>query len=332
VPVTRLSVFRHAFTDDWQRATATDLTVHAVAKPSGLAASGGLISLLQAAEQRAVLQQGLVLAVPERSVIDTGSRKIVYREAAPNVYEGVEIRLGPRCGGFYPVIHGLELGDRVATAGSFLIDAETRLTGGAGSTYFGASGGPTADRRTARPSMAEDQETMIQSSLAKLGAADRQLAEAQRYCPILSDNRLGVMGVPVKLTLQGQTVFLCCKGCIKSARDNEAKTLAKIAELKSRPKSAPSVSTSSDSVESEIRANLAKLNGDDRRLAEVQGYCAVITKNRLGAMGVPVKIMVKGQPVFLCCDGCEEKAQDHPEKTLATVEQLKAKVKAGKQP
>jgi hypothetical protein len=79
--------------------------------------------------------------VPERAVIDTGSRKIVYREAEPNLFEGVEVRIGPRCGLFYPVIQGLKAGDKVATAGSFLIDAETRLTAGAGSTYFGASGG-----------------------------------------------------------------------------------------------------------------------------------------------------------------------------------------------
>ena len=82
------------------------------------------------------------MAVPERAVIDTGSRKIVYREAEPDVYEGVEVQLGPRCGPFYPVIRGLQAGDRVATAGSFLIDAETRLTAGAGSTYFGIRAGP----------------------------------------------------------------------------------------------------------------------------------------------------------------------------------------------
>ena len=48
-----------------------------------------------------------MLAVPERAVIDTGSRKFVYREAEPDVYDGVEVQLGPRCGDFYPVIRGL---------------------------------------------------------------------------------------------------------------------------------------------------------------------------------------------------------------------------------
>jgi hypothetical protein len=40
--------------------------------------------------------------------------------------------------GFYPVLNGLEAGQRVAAAGSFLIDAETRLNTAAAATYSGA--------------------------------------------------------------------------------------------------------------------------------------------------------------------------------------------------
>ena len=53
------------------------------------------------------------------------------------------------------------------------------------------------------------------------------------------------------------------------------------------------------------------------------------TDNRLGSMGKPVKVMVKGQPVFLCCKGCQAKAQADPDKALRRVEELKAKAKAG---
>jgi hypothetical protein len=42
------------------------------------------------------------------------------------------------------------------------------------------------------------------------------------------------MGVPVKLTLMGQTVFLCCKGCKNDAESEPAKTLAKVKELRQR--------------------------------------------------------------------------------------------------
>ncbi|MGH7820713.1 MAG: heavy metal-binding domain-containing protein, partial [Candidatus Binatia bacterium] len=81
-----------------------------------------------------------VLAAPETSVVDTGTRKVVYVESSPGVFDAREVTLGPRSGAFYPVISGLEAGMRVATAGSFLIDAETRLNPAAAGTYFGASG------------------------------------------------------------------------------------------------------------------------------------------------------------------------------------------------
>ena len=42
------------------------------------------------------------------------------------------------------MLKGLAAGDRVAAAGSFLVDAETRLNPAAASTYFGASGGGPA--------------------------------------------------------------------------------------------------------------------------------------------------------------------------------------------
>jgi membrane fusion protein, copper/silver efflux system len=86
-----------------------------------------------------------VLAVPEQAVIDTGSEKVVYVEREPGVFEGVRVTLGPRSGNYYSVIDGLRAGDRVAAAGAFLVDAETRLNPAASAEYFGASGGPAKD-------------------------------------------------------------------------------------------------------------------------------------------------------------------------------------------
>jgi hypothetical protein len=40
--------------------------------------------------------------------------------------------------------------------------------------------------------------------------------------------------------------------------------------------------------------------------------------------------MVKDQPVFLCCKGCQKKALADPDKTLAKVKELRDKVKAEK--
>jgi uncharacterized protein (TIGR03000 family) len=74
-----------------------------------------------------------------------------------------------------------------------------------------------------------------------------------------------------------------------------------------------------------IAANLAKLSPEDRKLAEAQKLCVVQDSNPLGVMGTPYKVMIKGQPVFLCCSGCEEKAMENPDKTLAKAAELKAK-------
>lgn len=68
-----------------------------------------------------------VLAVPEAAVIDTGSRKVIYVENAPGVFDAREVTLGPRAGQFYPVLSGLKSGEKIASRGSFLIDAESRL-------------------------------------------------------------------------------------------------------------------------------------------------------------------------------------------------------------
>jgi Cu(I)/Ag(I) efflux system membrane fusion protein len=191
------------------------------------------------------------LAVPERAVIDTGAKKVVYVEREPGMFEGVEVKLGPRQDAYYPVLAGLKPGDKVAAAGGFLIDAETRLNPAAAATYFGASGGPQAgghiDSKTVTPQKSESTNgggMAAKQPPAELSAddlenvnqlpeADRKLALAQRSCPI-TGAPLGSMGVPVKITLRGQPVFLCCQGCVGKAKKDPDGTLRKVAELRGR--------------------------------------------------------------------------------------------------
>src|SRR5205823_8573656 len=49
-----------------------------------------------------------------------------------------------------------------------------------------------------------------------------------------------------------------------------------------------------------VKANLAKLSKEDRQIAEAQGYYPINRGTKLGSMGVPVKVMIKGKPVYLC--------------------------------
>lgn len=284
------------------------------------------------------LAQGEVLATPESSVIDTGTQRIVYRQSSPGVFEGVTVKLGslmtgPDGAGYFPVLEGLKSGERVVTSGSFLVDAETRLNPAAGSIYFGGSSGSKEDSSSVtitRPSTPDDPEALIEAALTSLSPEDRQLVDAQRYCPVLIDSKLGGMGPPVKLIILGEPVFLCCSGCkSKALKDSEA-TVAKVKELretnlKTQPTTGRSFSTSRDPEaggDPEIDSALAELSARDRQLAKKQRFCAVINTSRLGSMGPPVKLILHGRPVFLCCDGCKSQALKDPPKTLAQVDQL----------
>ena len=78
-------------------------------------------------------------------------------------------------------------------------------------------------------------------------------------------------------------------------------------------------------VDQEQASSLAKLSDEDRLSATAQGYCAVASKP-LGSMGAPLKLSIKDQTIWVCCNGCEKKALSNPEQTLAKVAELKAKV------
>lgn len=85
---------------------------------------------------------------------------------------------------------------------------------------------------------ATDKETRIQAGLARLSKEDHALADAQKFCPIQPDIRLGEMGPPVKITLKGEPVFLCCEEVQAKAEADPDKTLAKVKELKAKNKPA----------------------------------------------------------------------------------------------
>ncbi len=152
----------------------------------------------------------------------------------------------------------------------------------------------------------------IEAALAKLPKADRALADAQRYCPMMDSTRLGSMGTPVKVMIDGKPVFLCCAGCEEDAMADGKKTLAKVEKLK------------------KATTAMAKLPAADLALAEAQLLCPIHEGSRLGSMGTPVKVMLEGKPVFLCCKGCEDGARENPKATLAKVEEIKhTNAKAG---
>ena len=166
------------------------------------------------------------LAVPERAVIDTGAKQIVYIERQPGVFEGVEVQLGPRNGDYYAVAEGLSAGDRVAAAGAFLIDAETRLNPAAAATYFGARAGRSA-RPVGRPiarrkgdSRPPQRSVWTEEQLKNTRRACRRRSRPARTQG-MPRHRLaaGVDGRAGEDHAQRPAVFLCCPGCVGSRQE-----------------------------------------------------------------------------------------------------------------
>ena len=62
----------------------------------------------------------------------------------------------------------------------------------------------------------------------------------------------------------------------------------------------------------------------DAMLISLQKTCPV-TGKPLGAMGKPPKIMVKGKPLFVCCEPCSAKLKDKPDEYLARYYSAKGK-------
>ncbi len=173
-----------------------------------------------------------VLAVPAEAVLTTGRRQVVYLEEEPGKYRLVEPKLGPRAGDYFPVLSGLKEGDRVVTRGNFLLDSQFQITGRSSLLYpegtagvmvghagHGAGGGGTSSADFSAKEL---------GNLEKLPAEDRSLAMAQKVCPI-TGAKLGSMGKPYKMTVDGRTLFLCCPACESKVKQDPQAALRKIA-------------------------------------------------------------------------------------------------------
>lgn len=67
----------------------------------------------------------------------------------------------------------------------------------------------------------------IDAALASLSADDRALATKQKICPVSGED-LGGMGAPLKVSVAGQEVFVCCESCKEPLLADPAKHLVKI--------------------------------------------------------------------------------------------------------
>lgn len=69
------------------------------------------------------------IAIPESSVLHTGSGDLVYIFGDGNKLSAREVKLGPKTESFYEVLSGLKVGEVISSGPNFLIDSEAKIRG-----------------------------------------------------------------------------------------------------------------------------------------------------------------------------------------------------------
>ena len=104
---------------------------------------GGLLkpSMYARVEMAANRLGGKVLAIPDSSVLDSGTRQIVLIQRDAGTFEPRTVKLGMRADGYVEVLEGLKAGETVVVSANFLIDAESNLKAVIGGMSGMAMGG-----------------------------------------------------------------------------------------------------------------------------------------------------------------------------------------------
>ncbi len=131
-----------------------------------------------------------------------------------------------------------------------------------------------------------------------------------------------------EVKIEGEPVFLSSDADEQETAVHGENTLAKAQELRRQTRAALEEQRRASAVLAErIEKNRAGLRAPDRQAVAAQEFCPIQTRNRLGLLGPPVKVTIKGQTVFLCCPACKETALAYPDGTLAKVQELKRRAR-----
>jgi Cu(I)/Ag(I) efflux system membrane fusion protein len=140
-----------------------------------------------------------VLAIPRSAVLDTGMRKFVYVAKNNGEFEGRQVQLGPASTDYYPVLTGLKEGERIVSQGSFLIDSQTRITGGMTGMFGGSKEfdhGQAGQGQAQAPAIPQIKFTFRSDPETPRGNSDATL-----HVTVLDASEKPVTDVQVKVTL-----------------------------------------------------------------------------------------------------------------------------------
>ena len=137
--------------------------------------------------------------------------------------------------------------------------------------------------------------------------SDAVLISLQATCPV-SGKKLGSMGKPPKVMVNGKPLFVCCAGCSNRVKSASQQYAAKYYGAKGE----------------QVRPGVFKATLADVKAISAQKLCPVMDEP-LGGMGAPLKVNVKGKAVYICCAGCAKKLHAQPDEFLAKLAKMNVK-------
>jgi YHS domain-containing protein len=132
------------------------------------------------------------------------------------------------------------------------------------------------------------------------GLAATEAFGGQKTCPV-SGALLANASNPVAVSVRGQTIYVCCQGCAAKLQQNPDAYLARAA------------------TEHAVPGTLTMHLPDSARNQPFGGQktCPVTDAPLDAQSAIPVS--VRGQTVYVCCQGCASKLARNPDRYLPKV-------------
>jgi Cu(I)/Ag(I) efflux system membrane fusion protein len=248
---------------------------HIVSDEPGLCSLCG-IELKPAAElgftDRPTAERTAVV-VPRNAVLNAANESVVYVETETGRFEIRRVVTGASSGDDIVIVKGLAEGEQVATSGNFLLDSQMQLAGNP-SLIDPARAAPPLE-------MVAGFNAKELAEIDQLPNSEQTIALAQVICPV-TDFKLGSMGVPRRVMVNGEPVFICCEACREGLLEEPDMYLAKLQDYRANGRTAAGASSETfevpeigemvpidDEAVPEIGA-IEMIESDDAEIPEVQ--------------------------------------------------------------
>ena len=119
----------------------------------------------------------------------------------------------------------------------------------------------------------------------------------------------------MQLSLSGESFFVCCNSCAERVQRRPSSYFKTIgpAGISNRSSAVrPASYSSADTFQVSYASN------SDFAAVQAQGKCPVMNQP-LGQHGRPIKILINGKELFVCCKGCIERVKKRPVYYLSQV-------------